>query len=62
MHLVLRENLPESNDDDHKQKHKHDNNQIRTDDHIQHSTPSHRSDAASPNSATTGCCERCVIL
>jgi len=55
MHLVPRENLPESTNSDHKRKHKHD------DDNSQRAISSHRSATASTNS-TTGCCEGCLIL
>jgi hypothetical protein len=62
MHLVPRENLPEPTNGDQKRKHKHDNNQDRTADHTQRAISPHRSDTASPNSTTTGCCEGCTIL
>ncbi|CAF3643355.1 unnamed protein product [Rotaria socialis] len=61
MHLVPRENLPEPADGDHKRKYKHENNQDRTADHSPNALSSHRSDTASPNPATAGCCERCTI-
>ena len=63
MHLVPRENLPESNDNDQKRKHKHDNNQDRAGhDHAQNALSSYRSETASPISTTPGCCEGCLIL
>ncbi|CAF1369440.1 unnamed protein product [Adineta steineri] len=62
MHLVPRENLPEPTNGDQKRKHKHDNNQDRTADHSQRAISPHRSNTASPNSTTTGCCEGCTIL
>ncbi len=62
MHLVPRENLPEPANGDQKRKYKHDNNQDRTADHTQRAISPHRSDTASPNSRTTGCCEGCIIL
>ena len=62
MHLVPRENLPESTNGDQKRKHKHDSSQERTADLSQNATSPHRSDATSPNSSTPGCCEGCVIF
>ncbi|CAF3515317.1 unnamed protein product [Rotaria socialis] len=54
MHLVHRENLPESTNNDQKRKHKHDNNQDRT------------ANATSPTPdstvTTSTCCSACSIL
>ncbi|CAF1466104.1 unnamed protein product [Rotaria sp. Silwood1] len=54
MHLVQREHLPESTNNDQKRKHKHDNNQDTTTNAITSTTDS--------NSSTSTCCTACSIL
>lgn len=54
MHLVQRENLPESGNSDQKRKHKNDHNQDRTANPVS-------STSDSPTAATS-CCSGCVIL
>jgi hypothetical protein len=57
MHLVPRENLPESTNGDQKRKHKHSHEGVAAD-------PTQRtiSPTAGSNTTTPGCCDACSIL
>ena len=64
MHLVPRENLPESNNENPRRKQKNENNhQDGANDNAQRTTPNHRSGATSPDSTEPSvCCDTCSIL
>ena len=63
MHLVSRENLPESSNGEPKKKHRHAHNPDGTADTTQGATSRHSSPTEGPNGRETrGCCDSCSIL